>query len=147
MWLLLLVAGLGGRRCETVHKLLKKKFTEGHVGHAWLDKAVRGHQVSQSPMLLSILSHCLDLSLPCSAALCPSNMLILTATNTLNVTHLTRIATSRWLLFVVVRMSIYEGYKAAEQGGLCSCQQAVFSQPSPKLTSQVSVCLSVCPPT
>jgi hypothetical protein len=61
LWLLLLLVGLGAKRSEAVHKLLKKKFTEGHVDNTWLDKAVIGHQV------------CSALSLPSipSAAYCP----------------------------------------------------------------------------
>lgn len=45
LWLLLLLVGLGAKRSEAVHKLLRKKFTEGHVDNTWLDKAVIGHQV------------------------------------------------------------------------------------------------------
>ncbi|KAA6418674.1 MAG: hypothetical protein FRX49_11327 [Trebouxia sp. A1-2] len=44
LWLLLLLVGLGAKRSEAVHKLLRKKFTEGHVDNTWLDKAVIGHQ-------------------------------------------------------------------------------------------------------
>lgn len=47
LWLLLLLASLAGKRCEAVHKLLKKKFAEGLADTAWLDRAVCGHQVSQ----------------------------------------------------------------------------------------------------
>lgn len=46
LWLLLLLASLAGKRCEAVHKLLKKKFAEGLADNAWLDRAVCGHQVS-----------------------------------------------------------------------------------------------------
>jgi len=42
------LAGLGGKRCEAVLKLLRKKLTEGHADGAWLDKAVLGHQVTHS---------------------------------------------------------------------------------------------------
>ena len=45
LWLLLLLIGLGAKRSEAMHKLLRKKFTEGHVDNTWLDKAVIGHQV------------------------------------------------------------------------------------------------------
>lgn len=45
LWLLLLLASLTGKRCEAVHKLLKKKFAEGAADTTWLDKAVCGHQV------------------------------------------------------------------------------------------------------
>lgn len=48
LWLLLLLASLAGKRCEAVHKLLKKKFAEGLADSAWLDKAVCGHQVPVS---------------------------------------------------------------------------------------------------
>ena len=48
LWLLLLLASLAGKRSEAVHKLLKKKFAEGLADTAWLDKAVRNHQVSVS---------------------------------------------------------------------------------------------------
>ena len=48
LWLLLLLVGLGAKRSEAVHKLLRKKFTEGHVDNSWLDKAVIGHQVCSS---------------------------------------------------------------------------------------------------
>ncbi|DBA96744.1 TPA: hypothetical protein ACH3X1_015586 [Trebouxia sp. C0004] len=44
LWLLLLLVGLGAKRSEAVHKLLRKKFTEGHVDNTWLDKAVISHQ-------------------------------------------------------------------------------------------------------
>lgn len=45
LWLLMLLASLGGRRCEAVQKLLKKKFTDGHAGHTWLDSAFAAHPV------------------------------------------------------------------------------------------------------
>ena len=45
LWLLLLLASLAGKRCEAVHKLLKKKFAEGLADNGWLDRAVCGHQV------------------------------------------------------------------------------------------------------
>ena len=46
----MLLAGLAARRCDAVHKLLKKKFAEGHADHAWLDEAIATHPVS--PLLL-----------------------------------------------------------------------------------------------
>ena len=52
LWLLMLLAGLAARRCDAVHKLLKKKFAEGHADHAWLDEAIATHPVS--PLLLCI---------------------------------------------------------------------------------------------
>lgn len=45
VWLLMLLAGLGTRRCEAVRKLLKKKFAEGHAHHAWLTGAIANHPV------------------------------------------------------------------------------------------------------
>lgn len=56
LWLLLLLAGLGGKRCEAVHKLLKKKFTEGHVDNSWLDRGTVGHQVCSAPSLTHLAS-------------------------------------------------------------------------------------------
>lgn len=49
VWLLMLLAGLGTRRCEAVRKLLKKKFTEGHADHAWLTRAIANHPVRPLP--------------------------------------------------------------------------------------------------
>ena len=45
LWLLLLLADLGARRCDAVQKLLKKKFSEGHADHMWLDGAFAAHPV------------------------------------------------------------------------------------------------------
>ena len=56
LWLLLLLAGLGGKRCEAVHKLLKKKFTEGHVDNSWLDRGTVGHQVCSAASLSHLAS-------------------------------------------------------------------------------------------
>ncbi|KAL3132723.1 hypothetical protein ABBQ32_009229 [Trebouxia sp. C0010 RCD-2024] len=55
LWLLLLLASLAGKRCEAVHKLLKKKFAEGLANNTWLDRAVCGHQGALRSLLPSLL--------------------------------------------------------------------------------------------
>ena len=45
LWALLAMPSISTQRAKAVQSLLKRKFADGHAGHAWLKKGLLRHEV------------------------------------------------------------------------------------------------------